>query len=297
MQPFIDIFGLHIATYGLLAMTGTLLGLGLLALTAKWRGLQRSDAMYGAVYALIGGLIGAKLLYIIVELPHILAQPNILESMIFSGFVFYGGVIGGVIGAWRYSHRYRVSLTRMFDVYAAPIALGQAIGRVGCFFAGCCYGMQVDSPFSVIYPEGSFAPSGVPILATQLMESAFLLILVAILLVLLRKTKRLGLVSGVYLVGYGVWRFIIEFFRSDERGGFWGLSTSQWISFLIVAGGVALLVYAPKMMARLQAKREEKQAEKNETEEMESKEQASESQAPEMQEIESGLDQPDVKDV
>ena len=120
--------------------------------------------------------------------------------------------------------------------------IGHAFGRIGCLFAGCCYGMECETPISIVFPVGSAAPAGIPLLPTQILESVFLFLLCAFLVWRLSKQKPFGTVSGWYMALYGAWRFTIEFFRNDERGFVGALSTSQFISIFIIAGGIALLL-------------------------------------------------------
>lgn len=131
--------------------------------------------------------------------------------------MFYGGLLGGMLFTAIYCKKQNLKWFTFADSICAPLCLGHAIGRIGCFLAGCCYGTQTDLPIGVVYPQGGIAPSGIRLLPTQLMESAFLLILCVFLLVILRK-KITGLAAGCYLTLYGIWRFAIEFFRDDNRG-------------------------------------------------------------------------------
>lgn len=249
MHPSIDLFGLSIPSYGICAVLGIAAGLLLLTYTCRQRSIPRADALYFACYALIAAFIGAKLLYLIVELPHILEDPSFLLSALRGGLVFYGGVIGGIIGGWLYARHYKLPLLKLFDIAAPVLTIGQAFGRVGCFLAGCCYGAPCEGPLCVVYPEGGLAPAGVPLLATQLMEAAFLVLLTGTLLLLLKRIKKTGAVAGWYFVLYAVWRFIIEFFRSDARGSVGALSTSQFISIFLFAVGIFLLVRKPRAEA------------------------------------------------
>ena len=246
MHPYVEIGSLHIPSYGLCLVAGALFAFLLLLYTWRFRAVSRDDAYYTAIYAVIGGLIGAKLLYLIVELPSILENPKILLGMIFGGAVFYGGLIGGIVGGFLYTRRYKTNVLDTADVLLPSLALAHAFGRVGCFFAGCCYGMACDSPISVVYPEGSYPPAGVPLLPTQLMEAAFLLLLCGFLVLRLKKSARRGEIAGWYALLYGVWRFVIEFFRSDPRGSVWIFSTSQLISLALIPVGIFLLLRAKK---------------------------------------------------
>ena len=124
--------------------------------------------------------------------------------------------------------------------------IGHAFGRIGCLFAGCCYGMECETPISIVFPVGSAAPAGIPLLPTQILESVFLFLLCAFLVWRLAKQKPFGTVSGWYMALYGAWRFTIEFFRNDERGFVGALSTRQFISIFAVAAGVLLLILVTK---------------------------------------------------
>ncbi len=243
MHPYIHIGSFSIPTYGLCLVAGALLAFLLLNYTWRFREIRRDDAIYTAFYAVIGGLIGAKLLYLIVELPAIIENPKILLGMIFGGAVFYGGLIGGIAGGVLYTRHYKTDVLDTADALLPALALAHAFGRVGCFFAGCCYGMVCESPISVTYPLGGFAPAGVPLLPTQLMEAAFLLLLCLFLTLRLKKSKKRGEIGGWYALLYGVWRFVIEFFRSDPRGSLWIFSTSQIISFFLIPLGIYLLLH------------------------------------------------------
>ncbi|MEN6472360.1 MAG: prolipoprotein diacylglyceryl transferase [Clostridiaceae bacterium] len=250
MYPYVRIGPVSMPSYGLCLVTGALLAFLLLLYTRRFRGVKRDDIYHTAIYAVIGGLIGAKLLYLIVELPAILRTPAILLSMILGGAVFYGGLIGGVAGGLIYTRRYKTSVLDTADVLLPSLALAHAFGRVGCFFAGCCYGMACDSPISVVYPPGAYPPPGIPLLPTQLMETAFLLLLCLFLTLRLKKSKKSGEIAGFYALLYGVWRFIIEFFRGDPRGSLWIFSTSQLISLALIPLGLFLLLREGKSRAR-----------------------------------------------
>lgn len=241
MLPYITILGKELPSYGLCMAAGVGFALLLLLYTAKLRGISLSDALTCAIYAVVGGLVGAKLLYLIVELPNIIVDPSYLLNALMGGFVFYGGLIGGVAGGWLFTRTHKVPFFDMADVAIPSVALGHAFGRLGCFLAGCCYGRSCESPFSVVFPEGSFAPAGIPILPTQLFEAVFVLLLAGVLLLILKRTKKPARPMAWYLILYGAWRFFIEFFREDPRGAVGALSTSQFISLFLIPIGILLL--------------------------------------------------------
>ena len=256
----ITIFGREIPLYGLLFFTG----IGVAALVAylfltKRRNIEGFDFVGAAIYAMIGAIIGAKLLALLVSIEYVIIivqSDNFtfmekMDALLKNGFVFYGGLIGGILGFKIYGWQFKIKMASYFDVAATVLPLGHAFGRVGCFFGGCCYGVEHDGWLSHVYEEGSVAagagtPIGVPLLPVQLIEAACLLILFAGLMVLFftNKKKTPWLQTLAYACSYAVVRFILEFFRGDkERGGFLGVSTSQWISILIVIGAVLLILY------------------------------------------------------
>ena len=125
-----------------------------------------------------------------------------------------------------------------FDLVMPAVSFAQGFGRLGCFFAGCCYGRETDSWFSITFTHSDFAPNGVKLLPTQLMSSAGDFLICGLLLLYAGRKPKEGQVAAGYMVLYGIGRFIIEFFRNDYRGSIGVLSTSQIISIGVVAAGV-----------------------------------------------------------
>ncbi|MEZ4627986.1 MAG: prolipoprotein diacylglyceryl transferase [Eubacteriales bacterium] len=242
MLPSFQAFGLTIPMYGVMSAVGMLAAFVLLGLTRKHTRFSEDQALSAAIWAIVAGFIGAKVLYWLVEIDQIIADPSYLIHTLREGFVFYGALIGGLAGVAIYSLIRKLPFFSLTDYFIPALVIGHAFGRIGCVFAGCCYGMECESPISIVFPAGSAAPAGVPLLPTQIMESVFLFLLCAFLVWRLAKQKPFGTVSGWYMVLYGAWRFGIEFFRSDDRGAVGVLSTSQFISIFVLLGGVALLL-------------------------------------------------------
>ncbi|MPM65442.1 Prolipoprotein diacylglyceryl transferase [bioreactor metagenome] len=242
MLPSFPAFGLTIPMYGVMSALGMLAAFVLLGFTRKQTRFSEDQALSAALWAIILGFLGSKILFWLVEIKQIIADPGYLLHTLREGFVFYGALIGGLGGIAIYALRKKLPFFSLTDYFIPALVLGHAFGRIGCLFAGCCYGMECVSPISIVFPAGSAAPAGVPLLPTQLMESAFLFLLCAFLVWRLTKKKPFGTISGWYMVLYGVWRFTIEFFRRDERGFVGALSTSQFISIFVVLGGAALLL-------------------------------------------------------
>ncbi|HAG69062.1 MAG TPA: prolipoprotein diacylglyceryl transferase [Lachnospiraceae bacterium] len=238
----IDLFtigGFTIHGYGLMIGIGFMIAV----LYGGYRcehGLKLSSDHYSslAIYTLIFGWLGGKIMFIIVEFKSFLASPlSVLGS---SGFVVYGGIITGVITIFGYCRLKKLSFLSYLDALVPGVAICQGFGRLGCFMAGCCYGKQTTSRFSVVFPENSLAPHGVHLIPTQLYSAAFDLLLAGFMILMCRRVKRRGDISVIYFGGYAIGRFIIEFFRDDPRGSVGILSTSQFISILMLIFAVFL---------------------------------------------------------
>lgn len=238
-----DIFSIGPVTvhgYGLMIGIGFILCVLLGVYRAKKRGMSSDAAIDIALLGVIIGFIGAKLMYVIVELPAFIKNP--LDVLGSEGFVVYGGIIAGVAAAMVYCKRKKLVFLDYFDLLAPSISIAQAFGRIGCFMAGCCYGKETSSVFSVTFPEGSIAPAGVALIPTQLIFAAGNFVIMIALLVFSRRSKHRGDVGALYLLLYGVGRFALEFLRADNRGTVGVLSTSQFISIFFVLGA-ALMFY------------------------------------------------------
>jgi phosphatidylglycerol:prolipoprotein diacylglycerol transferase len=239
-----------INTYGVLLALAFLAALLVAARLGARDGLPRERLFDLGLWLLLAAIVGSKLLLLVVE-PEYRAAPLSLLSLDFlrSGGVFYGGFLGAVVMAYVLVRRYELPWWRTADAFAPGIALGQAIGRQGCFAAGCCWGKPTTQPWGVRFSELGHQVTGVPIDAhlhpTQLYESFSAFIFFGLLIWLHRRKTFNGQVILAYGVLYGAARFVIEFFRDDPRGDILGLtslthlSTSQLISLLV---GLASLV-------------------------------------------------------
>ena len=250
MFPYID-ENHKIPTYGVLFFFGIAAAFLASFFLRKKDAIKADDFFYGVAFALIGGFIGAKLFAVIPNIRFIKDNKIPFVDVIKTGFVFYGGLMGGAAGILLYCHKYKIDVINFFDTAAVGLPLGSVFGRIGCFAAGCCYGKHSNSFWGVIYthPADPNTPIGVPLLPVQLYESAFCLLLFIALAVLRNRMKKGGS-TALYAVGYSVFRFIIEFFRGDlARGQLWGISTSQYISLLIIitcATAAAFKVFSTK---------------------------------------------------
>lgn len=261
-----------INTYGALLALAFLFALYAASRLAERDGLKRERVYDLGLWMLLGGLAGSKLLMMLVE-PEYASNPLSLISLDFlrSGGVWYGGFIGGITVGYFLMRRWRIPFWKAADAFAPGVAIGQAVGRQGCFAAGCCWGEPTSAAWGVHFTEQGHQVTGVPTIVahldgaqretwaeklgsltspvelhpTQLYESFAMLAAFACLLWLHRRKRFDGQVLLAYAVIYSAVRFAVEFFRDDPRGDLaglttlTGLSTSQLISLVI---GLASLV-------------------------------------------------------
>lgn len=228
--------------YGLMIAVGVIAAYLMTERLAKKAGLDPNPVFSLLIVGVVSGIIGAKLLFYITILDEIIRDPSLLLNFS-SGLVVYGGVIAGIVCAALYCHIKRLPFLRYLDCASPSIALAQGFGRIGCFLAGCCYGIRTESSFSITFTNSAYAPNNVPLFPSQLVCSAFDFLNFLILYLIFRKNKCPGMIGAFYLMFYGVGRFIIEFFRGDLVRGYIGvLSTSQFISVFVALAGVAAAI-------------------------------------------------------
>lgn len=259
MLPYyLEIAGFKLPSYGLMIALGSVTGTYLMMKNIGYRlkklypdtdlskiktTLPKPETMMDFILiAIICGLVGGKLLYVLPNIGTVL-KGDLFEALT-NGFVVYGAIIGGAAGGLLYCRLKGLNTLAYFDAAVPFLALAQAFGRVGCFLAGCCYGIPTTSPVGVTFTsEFSLAPTGVSLVPTQLFSSAGNLLIFLTLLYIGRNAKKIGTVFASYLILYSVGRFVIELYRGDiERGFINGLSTSQFISIFVFIAGAGLMV-------------------------------------------------------
>jgi phosphatidylglycerol:prolipoprotein diacylglycerol transferase len=248
MHPILfEIGGFPVYTYGLLLAAAYLLGLQFALVRARRRGLDANRVMDLGIWIIVSALVGAKLLLLIVDFDSFTSNPRELLNLARSGGVFYGGLIAAVAVALWYLRRHRMPVWTVTDIFAPGIALGHVIGRLGCLFAGCCFGRPTDVPWAITF-HSEFAarnvgtPLGIPLHPTQLYEAGAELLILFVLLFTERRGRSFpGRTFWTYMLLYGVSRFIIEFYRYDPRGMVGIFSTSQFVSLLIVPLSLVML--------------------------------------------------------
>ncbi|MBE5874426.1 MAG: prolipoprotein diacylglyceryl transferase [Lachnospiraceae bacterium] len=267
MLPSIHLFGFfELPLYGPVFIGAFLVTLFFGSRIAPKYGVAKEDIVYGSIYGALGLIVGAKAVFFLTKLPDIISHWDLFCKLIkhapieaisyaFGGWVFYGGLIGTFLGILRYSRHFKVPVTPFLDVFAPFIPLVHGFGRIGCFLAGCCYGIEYHGPFSVQFPFNEFMPElhEVPRFPVQLLEAGLNFVMFGVLFTLLRKRKMLqGRMLGVYLIYYVVARYFLEMLRGDiNRGKVGVFSTSQLISLLLVP--VAIMLLTGKVLPKLDA--------------------------------------------
>lgn len=232
--------------YGLMIAIGILAAYFVGEYRAKKNGLNPDHVFNYVIWCLIGGYMGSKLLYIITDIKDIIANPKILLSFS-DGWVVYGGIIGGIVAAMIYSKIKGLKFLAYFDLLIPSVALAQGFGRIGCLFAGCCYGMETDSPIGIIFHNSSYAPNDIRLIPTQTISSILDFAHFFILIWFAKRKKADGQVGGLYLILYSIGRFILEYFRGDLlRGSVGTFSTSQFISIFTLIAGIVIFIMAGK---------------------------------------------------
>jgi phosphatidylglycerol:prolipoprotein diacylglycerol transferase len=250
MHPILFEFGnWPVYSYGVLLAAAYLAALQLAVVRARREGLDGSKVMDLGIYLIIAALVGAKLMLVAVDFNYFMSQPGELLSLVRAGGVFYGGLIAAVAVAFWLVRRYGLPIWTTADLFAPGIALGHVIGRLGCLLAGCCYGRPTDVPWAITFTDPVAAanvgtPLGVPLHPTQIYDAGAELLIMIVLLATERKGRVFaGRTFWLYILLYGVSRFIVEYFRGDDRGSMMGLSTSQFISVVAVPLAVGMLLW------------------------------------------------------
>lgn len=222
---------------------GFLAGLGWTRVEANRRRLDPERVGDVLWKTLLAGLLGGRLLYVALNGSYFLSRPWDIFKIWEGGLVWYGGLaLGGAVGIFLF-RKMGLNFLQSLDLCAPGLALAHGLGRVGCFFAGCCYGRPTHAPWGVTFNDPhSLAPGGMPLHPTQLYESFLELLLFGVLAWLSRRKSPAGTVGWSYLLGTGLVRFFVEFFRDDPRGPVWmSWPLTQWMSVgLILAGLVGI---------------------------------------------------------
>lgn len=251
MSSSFSFFGLQVHWYGVLIALGIGLAVLLGCFLAKYRNLKKDDILELLIWILPPAIIGARLYFLIFN-----NGPWGWESFAIwtGGLAVYGSIIGGAVGVVLYCLIRKKNFFDVADIAAPCVALGQGIGRIGCYFGGCCYGVETVNPSLQFFPM-SVMIGGEWHLATFFYESFFSLIICLVLVLMLRKINIKGIILGSYMVLYGILRAVLEGLRDDSAALFIGqIKVSQLLSILIIAGGVAIILW--KVIAEVKIKKQ-----------------------------------------
>lgn len=255
------LFGLEIQMYGICIVLGLAAVSVAVYFLNKKHGTSNDDSILLYAYGVLFGFIGAKSLYLVTIYQYIdwsrIFEWEYLTLLMSGGYVFYGGLVLGTLGVIVACYFEKKPWEVQFPILITGIPLAHAFGRIGCALVGCCYGIPYDGIGSITYTHSAIAPNNVALLPTQLIEVCFNLILFSILFYLNYKKLNLDRTVIIYFMSYGIYRFIIEYFRYDaERGKWLAFSTSQWISLFLIFLTILYIIVGRKLLKTRKEKRE-----------------------------------------
>ena len=247
MHPVLFSIGnFQLPTYGVALVVAFLTATYFIKREAGRMGLDAQKTADTAIMGLLFGLVGAKALLILIDLPHYLSNPGELLGTIRLAGVIYGGVLGGIVGIAWYVRRHNLPAWDTFDVLAPFAALGMGIGRLGCFFSGCCYGMPYEGPLAMAAEHTHCTTCTTTVFPVQIVGLLNGVALCLVLVAILRKRKFEGQVLLSFGILYGLTRGLIEFLRGDDvERGMWlagYISTSQIVAILFIVVSVFLYI-------------------------------------------------------
>ncbi len=241
MHPILFKIGpICIYSYGVMMVAAFFAATYLAARAAKRTGIPRDFIIDSAILMLFSGILGARILYVILDFKEYIRNPIEIIMVNHGGLAFYGGAVTALIAELIFIKVRGFSIYKIGDLLVPYIALGQAIGRIGCFLNGCCFGRPTDSFFGVIFP-GTYQA----VYPTQIYSSLMMLFVYMILRLLQKMNIKQGLVLISYGLLYSAGRFLMEFFRGDNMADLFGLTFSQF------AGLVVFIVCAVLFFIRL----------------------------------------------
>ncbi|MBF0107394.1 MAG: prolipoprotein diacylglyceryl transferase [Deltaproteobacteria bacterium] len=242
-----------IRVYGFMIAMGFLCGMWWVKRESRLTGLNADRNMDLFFYMMISGLVGSRIFYVFNSVPNFWSDPLVFFRIWDGGLVFQGGVILCVIVAFFVVKKYKIPFFKTGDVFMPALCLGHGLGRIGCFFAGCCYGEPCDPrfPLALIFPHSDkgIAPAGIPLYPTQLMEIFGEALIFAVLFIFRKKKPFDGAVFLLYIILYSVLRSITEAFRGDVIRGFVVepyMSNGRFISLIAVILSVLCWMYLAK---------------------------------------------------
>ncbi len=246
MHPVLFKFGeFAIHTYGFFVAMAVLAGIAIAKYEARRLGLDTEKVVDACFYVVVAAIIGSRLFYVLTNLEFFKSEPMEVFKIWNGGLVFYGGFIAAALVLIVFLKIHHLPLGKMSDIAALSLPLGHAFGRIGCFFAGCCYGKLCHEPWAVTFTNpDSLAPLYVPLHPTELYSSASNFLIFILIFFLRRFKKYDGQMFWVYIACYGIARSTIEIFRGDFRGAtmFNTFSISQTIGISSAVIAIIMLI-------------------------------------------------------
>jgi phosphatidylglycerol:prolipoprotein diacylglycerol transferase len=249
---------LTLHTYGLFVAIGLVVGIIVAGWIGRLQGIEFQKIMDMGLIIIIAGIIGSRLAYVLINFPYYIKNPLDMFKLWHGGLVFSGGLIAVLLAIVWYARRRGYSIWQIGDLWAPAAAIGQAIGRIGCFMAGCCYGKPTDMPWGVVFTDTrSLAdPLNIALHPTQLYSSLSCLIIFIILMILSAKKKFEGQVLLWFLILHSTGRLLVERFRGDDRGLIFGGSwtATQFLTIIILMGSIIMLFILKPRKEKLSGK-------------------------------------------
>lgn len=240
-----EIGPLTLYTYGFFVALGVVVAIFFARFEARRLDMNPDRIMDLCFYLVIAAIVGSRLFYVATNLDYFFRAPLDVFKIWNGGLVFYGGFIGAVIVAVVFVKAYKLPLGKTADIAGMAIPLGHTFGRIGCFFAGCCYGQACQLPWAITFHQpDSLAPLDTPVHPTQLYSAAGNLLIFLVLFSVRRRKRFDGQLFWLYIMSYGLIRSVIEIFRGDYRGGylFAHVSISQLLGVSLAAAALVILI-------------------------------------------------------
>jgi phosphatidylglycerol---prolipoprotein diacylglyceryl transferase len=245
--------GFTVNAYGFFIAVGFIVGFVRAIRTARAKGIPFERVVDLFFYTLLFSILGSRILFVLTDVDFFLRHPSKILNLWEGGLVFYGGLLCAIAVAGIYLKRHRLPFWKWADLFSPPVALGLFFGRIGCFFAGCCYGEETSLPWAVVFTHpDSLAPLNVPLHPTQLYDATSGLAIFIILVWMEKRKSFDGQVFGCFVLLYSIPRYFIEMVRGDPRGSFMGsaLSTSQGIGLGLAIASLFVLFYLKRAYRR-----------------------------------------------
>lgn len=247
MYPVIfKIYGLTVYSYGAMLALAFLLAIVTAVFRAQKLKIDSQVIFDLGIVVILSGVLGARLFFVLLNFSYYAKNPAEIIRMDKGGLVVLGGVIASIIIVYIYCRVKRLDPFDIADIVAPSLSLGQAVGRLGCFLNGCCWGIPTGLPIGVCFPPRDFMPAeywGIPLHPVQLYNTFGNLILFCFLSYIFKKRKVKGEVFAFYLILHPILRFGMEFLRGDNEKAFAGLTVFQIMSiFLFIAGVIMMAV-------------------------------------------------------